>query len=237
MKLLADTHFHTNVSAHAYSTLQEVVQEAANKGLELVAMTDHGPQMDDGAVEFHFRNLRTLPEEIYGVRVLKGIELNVLNFDGDIDLEEDILKRLDFVIASFHESAISPGNINQNTKAAINVLRNPFIDVIGHPDNPRYPINIEEVVKAAKEYGKLMELNNLSFKVRQGGEENIINIIKYCKEYGVKMCVGSDAHISFDIGELDNIYRLLQQEKVPEELILNTSKDKVLSYIKERREI
>ena len=84
MKFVADTHTHTISSGHAYSTLDELVKEASKKGLEVIAITDHTPAMPGGAHAFHFANLRIIPKEMYGVRILRGAETNIMDYEGHI---------------------------------------------------------------------------------------------------------------------------------------------------------
>ncbi|MBR6652678.1 MAG: PHP domain-containing protein, partial [Anaerotignum sp.] len=95
MKLKIDTHTHTLASGHAYSTVDENFRWAAEKGLELVALTDHAPGMKDTTGHAYFANLHVLPEKLHGVRLLRGIELNIMDFDGTVDMDEKTLSRLD----------------------------------------------------------------------------------------------------------------------------------------------
>ena len=159
MKFVLDTHCHTVSSGHAYSTVQEIAKEASNRGLELIAITDHAETLPGGAHLFHFHNLIVIPRKLYGVEVLRGAEVNILDFEGRVDLGQETLEQLDIVIASFHPPCIKPGSIVENTNALIKVIQNPHIDIIGHPGDPRYPIDIKAVVEAAKEYGTFRDNN------------------------------------------------------------------------------
>jgi len=235
VRIAVDSHTHTISSGHAYSTIQEIAREAAERGIEMVAITDHGPSMIGAPCAVHFGNLRVVPGEIYGVRILKGIEANIIKYDGTIDLEDKYLKRLEFVMASLHDLCIKPGDVKENTEAMVNAIKNPLVDAIAHPGNPQFQIDIDEVVNAAKEYGKMLEINNHSFKARTGSEKNCLEIAIKCKEKGVKVVCGSDAHISFDVGNFDRVMELLEKVNMPEELILNTSKEKFLNYLASRK--
>ena len=88
MKLLMDTHTHSIASGHAYSTVDENLRWAAEKGLKLVALTDHAPAMKCTTSHAYFANLHVLPKELHGVRLLRGIELNIIDFDGTVDMGE-----------------------------------------------------------------------------------------------------------------------------------------------------
>ena len=82
MDLKIDLHTHTIASGHAYSTLLENLQEAKGKGLKMLAITDHGPQLAGGPQLFYFGNLRVLPREYLGVELLRGVEANILDSNG-----------------------------------------------------------------------------------------------------------------------------------------------------------
>lgn len=233
MKLMLDTHVHTLASGHAYSTLAEYVDEAKKKGLELIAQTDHGPAMPGGPHAFHIGNQRVLPKEMDGIRVLKGVEVNILDFEGRLDLEERYMKNLEFVLASLHDVCIYPGSREENTRALIGAMKNKYVDAIGHSGNPAFPIHIEAFVKAAKEHDVMIEINNSSFgKSRAGSRSNCEEIARLAKEYGVKMIAGSDSHVRYDLGVFNYALEVFERLEIPEELIMNTSKEKLLSHLR-----
>lgn len=89
---------------------------------------------------------------------------------------------------------------------------------------------------AAKEYGKFIEINNSSFvSSRKGSEKNCFLIAKKAKELGVKIAVGSDAHVSFDIGRFEEALKVIKNAGICEDLILNTHVKKIKEYIKEKK--
>ena len=94
MNIVADLHTHTNVSDHAFSTLQENCRAAAEKKLYAIAVTNHAPAMKDGAHIWHFGGMRSFPRRIDGVYVLRGAEVNILSEEGEIDIGETYLKNL-----------------------------------------------------------------------------------------------------------------------------------------------
>jgi len=235
LNIVVDTHTHTISSGHAYSTIQENAREASVNGIKMFTMSDHGPAMKGAPFLYHFGNLSAIPDLLYGVRVLKGVELNILNYNGEVDLSEYYLKKLDFALASYHDICIEPATIEEHTNAAIRVLSNPYIDVFAHPGNPQFQIDIEKVVKAAKDYNKLIEINNHSFVVRTGSEKNCRKIALMCKKHGVRITTGSDAHFSFGIGKFDYINKLLEEVEMPEELVVTTSVEKMDEYLLERK--
>lgn len=234
MKFVLDTHTHTIVSGHAYSTIQEIVHEAVKKGLELVAITDHAPAMPGAGHIFYFNNISVVPDYIEGVRVLKGIEANIINYEGGIDVDDYSLSQLDIVIASLHPPCIQFGDIEQNTNAIIGAMQNPYVNIIGHPDDGRFPLDYDRVVQAAKEHKVLLEVNNSSMNPKgfRKGRENIICMLEKCKQLHVPIVVGSDAHISYDVGNFNYAIPLLTSIEFPEELIMNTTIQKLKSFLK-----
>lgn len=233
MEYILDVHTHTLASGHAYSTIQEVVEQAAKKGLELVAITDHAPSMPGATHMFYFSNTAVIPKYIYGVEVLKGIEANIINYNGDIDVDTDTLSQLDIVIASLHPPCIDFGDIEENTNAIIGAIKNPYVNIIGHPDDGRYPLDYDKVIKTAKEYNVLLEVNNSSMNPKgfRKGTANIKIMLEKCKKENVSIVINSDAHISFDVGNFEYAKRLIKEINFPEELIVNTSKEKLKRFL------
>ena len=101
--------------------------------------------------------LRTIPEEYDGVRIYRGGEANILNAGGKIDIKEKYLQMMDLVISSFHETSYDSSDHEKATTAVVNALDNPYVDVIGHPGNPYFPVDFETVVKQAQKRGKMLE--------------------------------------------------------------------------------
>ena len=235
MKFLLDTHCHTISSGHAYSTITEIAGTAAEKGLKLIAMTDHGPAMPGGPHIFHIGNQRVMPDYIKGVRVLRGVEANIMDFQGGLDLRESYLKNLELVIASFHDVCIAPGSVEENTMALVAAMKNPYVDIIAHPGNPYYPIDIDKFIQCAFETGTLIEINNSSFVgSRKGSAENCKKIAAMAKEKGVKLVAGSDCHICYDVGKFNKVEELFEEVAMPEELVINTDPKKLIDYLNKK---
>lgn len=233
MKAIIDLHTHTISSGHAFSTLKENVEGAKENGLKIMGLSDHAVTMPGTAHPFYFHNMRVIKAEINGIRVLKGIEANIIDYDGNLDVEDEVVEILDYMIASVHGPCIKAGSIEENTRAMIKAMDNPKVKVIGHPDDSRFPIDYEKLVLAAKEKNVALEMNNSSLapkSFRLNGLENCKIILKLCKEHEVKIMLGSDAHIYYDVGRFDNCYRLLEEMNFPEELVWNFRED-VLDYI------
>lgn len=234
MKYLIDTHTHTIASGHAYNTMDEMTKYAEKIGLVNLAITDHAPKMPGSSANLYFYNLHIVPRQKYGVHRFMGCELNIRDYNGKVDLNAEILKQMDIVIASLHLPCIQPGTIDENTTALIRCCENPLIHIIGHPDDGRYPVNYEALVDAAAKTHTLIELNNASLNAagpRQGAYENDIKLLKLCKEKDVCICLGSDAHIEELIGVFDNCEKVLNEVDFPERLIANLDMELMESYL------
>lgn len=237
MKILTDLHCHTVASGHAYSTMKEIIDEAAKKGLEAVAVTDHGPEQKDSPKVGHFGNLCAVPEVVSGVRVLGGCEANILDGTGRIDIPEFYLKRLDFVVAGIHSIYYYKPAGGDHTSTYLGVLNNPYVDMISHSGFPYYAYDIDAVVKKAKELGKLIEINNASHKVRPNNIERCAEIAKACKKYGTGVAVNSDSHFCTTVGEVSDALELLKSVDFPEELIMNRDLKTLRGFLAPRKKI
>lgn len=235
MKYLIDTHTHTIASGHAYNTIDEMAAYAASLGVIGMAITEHAPAMPGSVSALYFANLKVVPKIKSGVKMYYGSEVNIIDLDGNIDLGDYGIQSCDIVIASFHIPCIRPGTLEENTAAVLKVMDNPFVDIIGHPDDARYPLDYEAVVKAAKEKHKLLELNNHSLRPtgpRKGAYENDRMMLELCKKYNVCISLGSDAHVKEDICNFELACQLLEETDFPDRLIVNTDLDLLESYIR-----
>ncbi|MCH5185723.1 MAG: phosphatase [Oscillospiraceae bacterium] len=238
MNILTDTHCHTIASTHAYSTVCELAAEAKNKKFEAIAVTDHGTALPDSPHIWHFVNLRTLPQYINGVRILKGCEVNILDDLGGMDMPDDILSKLDIVIASIHHPTYKPKNTtDDHTLTYLHVLDNPGVDIIGHSGWADFQYNHEKVLTKAKSLHKLIEINSHTFSVRKEGADICRNIALECKRLEAPIVVSSDAHICFDVGNFNGALKMLAEIDFPEELIVNTSFGKLADYLSVRKNI
>ena len=229
-----DVHTHTLASGHAYSTLQEMAQTAADKGLEILGVTEHAPGIPGTCDPIYFRNLHVVPRKLYGVRLLFGAELNILDTKGTLDLDEYYYRMLDIWIAGIHSLCWKGGTCDENTFAMIEAIRNPWTHIISHPGDGTADLHFRPIVLAAKENHTLLEINNSSLNpVRQKTEAlaNNLEILRLCKEYEVPVILGSDAHFSGAIAEYDLVLPLLQETDFPEALIVNDKPEFFLDYL------
>ncbi len=230
-----DSHMHTVASGHAYNTIMEMAKTAAEKGLELIAITEHSVNMPGTCQLFYFMNLKMVPRRLFGIEVLQGAELNITDYKGSVDLSADVLKNLDVCIASLHLPCIRPGSIKENTAALLSVMENPYVSIIGHPDDGRYAVDYRELAKAAAERHVLLEVNNHSLdpaSSRTMARENLITMLKWCEEFGTHVILNSDAHWCGDIADRRFSGPLLEEIRFPEELVVNRDVDLYRSFLK-----
>ncbi len=229
-----DSHTHTLASGHAFSTINDMIAAAEKKGLSLLAITEHAPEMPGSCQLMYFQNLRVMPRQFGNLKVLFGVELNILNRYGDVDLPEETYAALDVAIASIHPPCYHEEDPEAHLEAYLNVMKKPYINIIGHPDDGRFPLDYRRLVEGAKESGKLLEVNSSSLApnaYRQNARENYRELLRWCKEYEAPVIVDSDAHADSYVGEHTRAWEMLGDEKFPDELIVNGDLEKYFSYI------
>lgn len=233
-KVLVDAHTHTVASGHAYSSLQEMAQAAADKGLQVLGITEHGPSIKGTCPIVYFRNMFVVPRQMYGVRILMGCEVNILDTQGRLDLDDEYLDRLDIAIAGIHEKCYQGGTKDENTQGMLNVIRNPKIHIISHPGDGTAELDFEPLVLAAKEAHTLLEINNHSLAPQRQKTvacDNNLELLRLCKKHNVPTILGSDAHISFQIADYTRLLPLLEETDFPEELIFNFWPNRFFEYL------
>ncbi len=240
MFLTADYHTHTPFS-HGKGTILENAIEAKNKGLIELGITDHG----FAHPAFGLRN-RKLPKmrmqcdfatKETGVKVLLGIESNIIGTDGKTDLNEKKYDDFDLYVAGFHKfvlykfgaifSLATPNLFHtyfkrfpvsnrlkkENTKTLINVIKNNPVDIISHLNFCSFSDGVE-VAKVARDYGTYIELN--AKKTHLTDEE-----IYLISKTGVEFVINSDAHTSERVGEISLVENTLKRVDVDFNKIAN----------------
>lgn len=234
MKIAVDTHVHSIASIHAYSTIDEIARAARRRGLKGVVITEHGPALQGSPHPYYFGNLRVLPEKMHGVFVLHGAELNIMDDVGGIDLSKGYIKRLQFVMAGFHEACYQSKSEAENTRALIAAIQNPLVDGISHPGNPAFPVDFDAVAGAAAAAGKTLEINDSSFRVRQGSGDNCKRLAALCRKYGVLITCASDAHVASDVGNVKTALAVVTAAGIDRNNIVNSSLVRFRAFCAER---
>lgn len=235
MRLAGDLHCHTQASVHAYSTLRENMNAAVKKGIKVLGVTDHGIGCPDSPPLSYFENLLSLPNDTGEIYLLRGVEANIMDFQGNLDMPEKLLQEMDIVIASFHTSCRVPGTKDEHTRAYLEVAQNPNVDIIGHSGSVEFEYDYERVIPEFKKCGKIVEINAHTFICRQKSIENCKKIAQLCKDLGVRVAVNSDAHSEFEVGVCQKAFDMLEEIGFPEELIINKDYQRLMQYLKDKK--
>lgn len=230
---LADVHMHSVMSGHAFGTIRELAAEAAARGLKLIGVTEHGPGIPGTVDPIYFRNLTDAPRMLYGVEMLYGSEVNVLN-GGVLSLDRRHLDCLDYAAAGIHGQCYEDEGVVGNTDTVIHCMEDPKVRFISHPDDGNFPLDYPTLVQGAKEYGVALEVNNSSLRkptMRPGCVENYERMVPLCMEYGVPIIVNTDAHDPSAVGDFAHARALLERLGVPDELIVNNDLEKLKRFL------
>lgn len=236
MRIIADMHSHTIASGHAFGSLAENAAAAAARGLRLLAVTDHGPAIPGAPSVLYFRCASLVPEELHGVRLLAGAEVNITDAAGALDLDDGLRAGLDFTLIGFHPyTCYGRGEPAANTAALLAALARPGVDCVAHADNHNFPVDLDAVVPAAARAGVIFEVNNRSFIAsRKGSEANLRRLVQLCRRHDLPVVVSSDAHSQAQIGCFRNALALLAELQFPEELVLNADASRLLAWLADR---
>ncbi len=186
--LKGDLHTHTSWSADGKNTLEEMVDAAAVRGYAYYAVTDHSHYLREGRLHAQLDEIEALQERVK-MRILKGIEVNI-RADGSLDVEDELLKRLDWVVASVHASRET-----NPTERVFAAMEHPAVDVIGHLTGRKITrrgpseVDVERVIEKALETGTFLEINS------QPDRLDLRDVhARAAKEAGLKLVISSDAH-------------------------------------------
>jgi DNA polymerase (family 10) len=180
------------------ASLDEMIQAAKRRGYAYVAITDHSRRvtmakgLDARRLRQHWKAIDDLAGKVRGITVLKGVEVDILE-DGALDLPDDVLAEADWVVASIHYGQNQPRE--QITRRLLNAIRSPYVHAIGHPtgrligQRKGYDLDLETVLKAAADYGCLMELNC------QPSRLDLDDVaLMAARDRGVLVVLNTDAH-------------------------------------------
>jgi putative hydrolase len=191
--LKIDPHVHSIASGHALNTVYELAAEARKRKLTHLGITEHGPSMEGAPHEGYFWVSSVAPRKIGSVSVLYGVEANVVDLNGKIDIGEELLKVQDIVSVGLHRKTSYDGKtIEHNTKALINAMKNKYVKIITHPYRAEFPVDVYAIADAACKYGVLLEINIRVFKnLNSRLLEAYRSLISFIKDRGEKVIVGS----------------------------------------------
>lgn len=230
---VADVHMHSIMSGHAFGTIRELAFEAAARNLKLIGVTEHGPGIPGTVDPIYFRNFCDAPRVLYGVEMLYGSEVNVLD-GGLVDLDERHLRMLDYAAAGIHGLCYENQGIVGNTDNTVRCMEISKVKFITHPDTNSYPLDYKALVEGAKATGTALEVNNSSLRkpeLRPGSYENYRIMLPLCAREGVPIVVNTDSHDPSFVGDFDLARKLIAEIGFPEELILSNDLEKLKAFL------
>lgn len=227
--LEVDLHCHTLFSKCGIHTHMELLTRAKEIGLKGLAITDHGPILKPTTPGPFWDRLNSPLE---GIKMFKGMECNVLDEDGNIDLLDEKLKYMDIVLLGLHPNLPPCDDKHKNTNMLIKAMeKNNAVNVITHPNDNHYPVNFYRLAASAIENNVVIELNNSKTLLQRVDDSVTKELISACKELGCPMIVNSDAHAIEELGLDESVRPLLDELDFPEDLIVNSTAEKAFEYL------
>ena len=209
-----EVHMHT-VETDGRCTIEEMAESAKERGYQYIAITDHSKNLafanglDDARAEQHIRRIRAANDEIDGITILAGIEVDILA-DGALDLSDSVLEQMDVVVASVH--SMFSQEPEQMTDRLLRAISNKTVSFLGHPTGrlllkrDAYKFDMEAVLKAAAEQKVAMELNAYPDRL----DLNDVHL-RMARDRGVKIVINTDAHHTSHFEKLK--YGILQARR------------------------
>ena len=234
-----DLHMHTTWSDGAHS-IEEMAEACRKKGYQYMAITDHSQYLKvaNGLTAERLRKqreeIRRLNKQYEDFTILSGIEMDILP-DGTLDYEDDLLKEMDFVIASIHSAFTQPREkIMERLKSA---LYNANVDLIAHPTGRKigkrkgYDVDIDLLIQLAKETNTALELNANPNRLDLSAEN-----IRKAQANGVKIMINTDAHKMETLDHMKIGVSTAKKGWIKKTTVLNTLDiHELLAYLHDRQ--
>jgi len=235
-QIKGDFHVHSSYSDGA-SSPREIALKAKELGYKFVGICDHSQGLkvakglSEKDVEKKIEEIERLNEELEGIKILCGTEVDILN-DGSLDYPDYILKKFDLVIAAIHYGFKQTKH--QLTKRVVSACKNKYVDIIAHPTGrlfgarEEYPLEWKEVFKAAKDNQIALEINTYPERL----DLNDLNCLRAKKE-GIKFALGSDAHFLDQMHSLRFGVAVARRAGLEKKDIINCwSWDEIIKWLK-----
>ncbi len=233
--LTVDLHSHTLFSMCGNHTVIEMLEAAKKKGVKALAITDHGKTLG-GRIGITF--FKRVIDPVDGIKLLKGMECNLISEDGEIDFMAPLYPYMDIILAAIHPNMPQGRTRKEYTAMTLAMIeKNPFIDIITHPDcpSPTFFHEYDKIADAARDAGMALELNNSKSRPALAVEEETMALITACKETDCPVAINSDAHAVNEIGDDSFIRPLLARAGFPEKLIVNRTLETAMEFIEQRK--
>ena len=232
--LKVDFHSHSLFSGCGVHTVVEMLTAARRRGLAGLAITDHGPLIGGKANSVFFERLHN---PVPGIRLLKGMECNLAPESGETDCPRDFLRYMDIILLGLHDNVPAGLGRDVYTEMLIRALeRNPFVDIISHPNSRMFPVDYNRLAGVAKRLSVALELNNSKVYMKRVEDNETEALILACRDSGCDVAVCSDAHTLHEIGNDRDIRPLMKKHAFPGERIVNRTAASAFAYVKMRKE-
>lgn len=224
MKLIADYHTHSKFSrfGHGKNSIEQMVYYANEFGLRELAITDHGFKHFFRTTKENLKRARRLIDDYNTwskTKILLGIEADILNERGDLDIDDDVLDLIDVLIVGYHKCIKTDfanffGKV-KNSKSAITKATNAFINCL-----ERYPVTFISHINADLKLdlfkiGSVCKEKNVYIEINNSHSEWSRSQMEALLESGCSFVVNSDAHCSDDIGKVDKAFDVIKRFKIP----------------------
>ena len=220
--LKVDLHIHTLASEDAQNTLLEQITQAKKMKMKIIGISNHGPGNDVTPVsDVHFRAMARVPKYVMGIRILKGIEANILDIKGTIDVTDRMLERLDYVMAGLHfHTVYRDQGVRKNTQAVLNAMKSGKIQILVHPCSRRFNVDIEKISQEACKRGVLLEIN--PHRLTNDIEiQNLVKMIEVVRKNRQRLIIGSDAHNIWELADDSRILKIKKEIGLTDNLVIN----------------
>jgi len=230
-----DLHVHTIKSRCGYCTHLEMIDRAAQTGMKAVALTDHGSCSGGYISHALFR----IPDSYQGVRIFKGVEVNINENIEEIGLPKKYLPDFDLVLAGYHYRLSGEESARRNSEHLIRFFeKHPYIDIITHPAIKTYPLDFNIVVPYLAQCGVLFEINNKNLLSGKTDLANLNRMIELVLDNKGMFVINSDAHTVWELGDDTGITDFFNTcRQIPEESILNLDLYRVQTFIESRKQL
>jgi len=239
--LKIDLHLHTIYSGHAQCTIVEYINRAKELKMKMIGFSDHGQNMRGCLVnDMYLGTLDRIPEVVNGIRILRGIEANIIDKNGSLDVEDRIIsEKLDYVMAAIHSESYEYKDKNyskkENTAAVIKAIKSGKVDILSHPFYEFFPVDTGRIFEEACRQEILLEVNLGVIKRRKTDLKTMANLkqmVQTAKKFNKKLIVGSDAHNIWDMADDSGLKKIKNEIGLTDKMIINNYPKELMQQLR-----
>ncbi len=235
--LIHDMHVHSIRSQCGTMTYGEIVARAVTLGMRSVAITDHALAFHTNRFQFHIL-VKRFPDTVDGIRVYRGIEANVVDEAGTLDLPDELVDRFDWIALGMHpvEGCLRGRDRETTTAALLAALeRHPWIDVVVHPTQRTHDLDFDRVLPALAGHGIAMEINDCGHRYGKADPDRTADVLRRGVSAGVAVVASSDAHVFHELGEDSSIRDVFRRAQLDPALAVNADGERLRAFVAQRQ--